>query len=90
MRFPRKVFGNAGHQCKTAGLVKGEGFAVDASAIEADASHFKRSEYVCGHYQRTSQKSPVLGLLNTLSYEEMKPAALQNGGFLPRGSSFFA
>jgi len=29
-------------QCMAAGLVKGEGFAVDASVIEADASRFKR------------------------------------------------
>ena len=38
----RKVFETVVRQCMAAGLVKGEGFAVDASVIEADASRFKR------------------------------------------------
>jgi len=37
--FDRVVLG-----CMAAGLVRGEGFAVDASVIEADASRFKRVE----------------------------------------------
>jgi transposase len=38
----RKVFERSVRQCMDAGLVKGEGFAVDASVIEADASRFQR------------------------------------------------
>jgi IS5 family transposase len=40
----RKVFESVVRQCMAAGLVKGEGFAVDASVIEANASRFKRVE----------------------------------------------
>ncbi len=38
----RKVFEEVVGGCMTAGLVGGEGFVVDASAIEADASRFQR------------------------------------------------
>ncbi len=38
----RKVFEEVVCGCMTAGLVGGEGFAVDASVIEADASRFRR------------------------------------------------
>ncbi len=37
-----KVFEEVVCGCMSAGLVGGEGFAVDASVIEADASRFKR------------------------------------------------
>ena len=40
----RQVFESVVGRCMEAGLVKGEGFAVDASVIEADASRFKRVE----------------------------------------------
>jgi transposase len=40
----RRVFESVVRQCMAAGLVGGEGFAVDASVIEADASRFKRVE----------------------------------------------
>ena len=40
----RKVFESVVRQCMASGLVKGEGFAVDASVIEADASRFQRVE----------------------------------------------
>ncbi len=40
----RRVFESAVRGCMSAGLVGGEGFAVDASVIEADASRFKRVE----------------------------------------------
>jgi transposase len=40
----RKVFEEVVCGCMTAGLVGGEGFAVDASVIEADASRFQRIE----------------------------------------------
>ncbi len=40
----RKVFEEVVCGCMTAGLVGGEGFAVDASVIEADASRFHRVE----------------------------------------------
>jgi len=40
----RQVFETVVRRCMTAGLVGGEGFAVDASVIEADASRFQRVE----------------------------------------------
>ncbi len=40
----RAVFENVVRRCMEAGLVAGEGFAVDASVIEADASRFQRIE----------------------------------------------
>ncbi|HSS63682.1 MAG TPA: IS1182 family transposase, partial [Gammaproteobacteria bacterium] len=40
----RKVFETVVRGCMKAGLVGGEGFAVDASVIEADASRFQRVE----------------------------------------------
>jgi len=40
----RRVFESVVRKCMAAGLVEGEGFAVDASVIEADASRFKRVE----------------------------------------------
>jgi transposase len=40
----RRVFEQVVRRCMASGLVKGEGFAVDASVIEANASRFKRVE----------------------------------------------
>ena len=40
----RQIFDRILRQCMDARLVKGEGFAVDASVIEADASRFQRVE----------------------------------------------
>jgi len=40
----RRVFERVVGQCMTAGLIKGEGFAIDASVIEANASRFHRIE----------------------------------------------
>ncbi len=40
----RKMFESIVRRCMGAGLVGGEGFAVDASVIEADASRFQRVE----------------------------------------------
>ena len=40
----RQVFESVVCHCMEAGLVGGEGFAVDASVIEADASRFQRIE----------------------------------------------
>ena len=40
----RKVFEDVVRRCMTAGLVGGEGFAVDASVIEANASRYQRIE----------------------------------------------
>jgi len=40
----RTVFENVVRRCMEAGLVSGEGFAVDASVIEADTSRFARIE----------------------------------------------
>ena len=39
-----QVFESVVCQCMEAGLVGGEGFAVDASVIEADASRFQKVE----------------------------------------------
>jgi transposase len=44
----RSVFERVVHRCMEAGLVGGEGFAVDASVIEADASRFARVEGAAG------------------------------------------
>ena len=40
----RRVFEAVVHSCMQAGLVGSEGFAIDASVIEADASHARRTE----------------------------------------------
>ena len=40
----RSMFEDVVRRCMKAGLVSGEGFAVDASVIEADASRFARIE----------------------------------------------
>ena len=40
----RSVFEEVVRRCLASGLVGGEGFAVDASVIEADASRFNRVE----------------------------------------------
>ena len=40
----RRVFERVVGQCMTAGLIKGERFAIDASVIEANASRFQRVE----------------------------------------------
>jgi len=66
----RKVFEEVVCGCMTAGLVGGEGFAVDASVIEADASRFQRvkgSEVDWTPEQRTSR--PVREYLVALESE---------------------
>jgi transposase len=79
----RKVFEGIVRQCMEAGLVAGEGFAVDASVIEADASRFQRvegSEVDWTQAQRSSR--PVREYLAALDGEhsptnpERKPRAL--------------
>jgi transposase len=40
----RKVFESIVRRCTEMGLVEGEGFAVDANVIEANASRFQRVE----------------------------------------------
>ncbi len=79
----RKVFERIVRQCMDAGLVKGEGFAVDASVIEADASRFQRikgSEVDWTEEQLASR--PVREYLAALDGEqsptnpERKPKAL--------------
>ncbi len=42
----RLVFESVVRRCMAAGLAEGQGFAVDASVIEADASRYKRVEGV--------------------------------------------
>jgi transposase len=66
----RKVFEEVVCGCMTAGLVGGEGFAVDASVIEADASRFQRvkgAEVDWTPEQRTSR--PVREYLVALESE---------------------
>jgi transposase len=79
----RKVFEEVVCACLTAGLVGGEGFAVDASVIEADASRFQRIEGAEVNWtdkQRASR--PVREYLAALESEtsptnpERKPKAL--------------
>ncbi len=79
----RKVFESIVRQCMEAGLVAGEGFAVDASVIEADASRFRRvagSAVDWTEAQRSSR--PVREYLTALDSEpsptnpERKPKVL--------------
>ena len=66
----RKVFEEVVCGCMTAGLVGGEGFAVDASVIEANASRFQRVEGASIDWtdaQRTSR--PVSEYLMALESE---------------------
>ncbi len=79
----RKVFEEVVCGCMTAGLVGGEGFAVDASVIEADASRFQR---VKGHEvdwtPEQSGSRPVRDYLSALESEnspinpKQKPKAI--------------
>jgi transposase len=79
----RKLFESIVRQCMAAGLVKGEGFAVDASVIEADASRFQRiegAEVAWGEEQST--RRPVREYLMALdgghspTNPERKPKAM--------------
>ncbi len=79
----RKVFEEVVCGCMTAGLVGGEGFAVDASVIEANASRFQRvegSEAAWTDEQRASR--PVREYLVALDSEnppinpKQKPKAM--------------
>jgi transposase len=79
----RKVFEDVVCGCMKAGLVGGEGFAVDASVIEADASRFQRvkgSEVDWTQEQRNSR--PVQEYLNALESDnppinpDQKPKAM--------------
>ena len=79
----RRVFEAVVRQCMTAKLVGGEGFAVDASVIEANASRFQRvegSEIDWSEQQRASR--PVREYLAALDGEQSptnparKPKAL--------------
>ncbi len=79
----RRVFETVVQGCMAAGLVGGEGFAVDASVIEADASRFQRvegGEVDWTPEQRASR--PVQEYLSALDSEasptnpERKPKAM--------------
>lgn len=66
----RTVFEEAVCGCMKAGLVGGEGFAVDASVIEADASRFRRIEGVKVDWTAQQQASrPVREYLAALASE---------------------
>ena len=67
----RKVFEQVVCDCMKSGLVGGEGFAVDASVIEANASRFQRvegSQVTWTHEQRAAR--PVREYLAALESEE--------------------
>ena len=79
----RKLFERIVRQCMEAGLVGGEGFAVDASVIEADASRFQRVEGAAIDWTDDQQaRRPVREYLDALDGErsptnpERKPKAL--------------
>ncbi len=79
----RKVFEEVVCGCMTAGLVGGEGFAVDASVIEANASRFQRVEGAEVDWTEAQQASrPVQEYLAALESEnppinpKQKPKAM--------------
>jgi len=66
----RMVFEEVVSRCMTAGLVGAEGFAVDASVIEADASRFKRIEgVVVAWTDEERARGPVREFLSALESE---------------------
>ena len=78
----RRVFEHVVHVCLDAGLMGGEGFAVDASVIEADASRFARIEGEIDWREAGSVSRPVGEYLAALDGDtspinpERKPRAL--------------
>ena len=79
----RRVFEEVVRRCMAAGLVGGEGFAVDASVIEADASRFQRVEGSAVDWTDDQRNSrPVREYLEALEGDqsptnpERKPKAL--------------
>jgi transposase len=75
----RSVFERVVHRCMEAGLVRGEGFAVDASVIEADASRFARVEGAAVDWSAEARgRRPVREYLAALDGEAggRKPKAL--------------
>jgi hypothetical protein len=79
----RKVFEEVVCGCMKAGLVGGEGFAVDASVIEADASRFKRIKgAVVGWTDKERARGPIREYLTALESEnpplnpKQKPKAM--------------
>lgn len=79
----RSVFESVVRRCMQAGLVGGEGFAVDASVIEADASRFVRVEGVEIDWTDAQQaRRPVREYLEALDdeYSPIKPRQKPPGG----------
>ena len=79
----RKVFEEVVCGCMTTGLVGGEGFAVDASVIEADASRFKRIKgAVIDWTDKERARGPIREYLTALESEnppinpKQKPKAM--------------
>jgi transposase len=67
----RRVFERVVDQCVTAGLVGGEGFAVDASVIEADASRYRRVEGAAIEWTQAERtRRPVREYLAALDGDE--------------------
>ena len=63
----RHVFENIVRRCMDAGLIRGEGFAVDASVIEADASRFQRVEGDIDWTDQQQVQRPVQEYLDALN-----------------------
>ena len=78
----RHVFENIVRQCMTAGLISCEGFAVDASVIEANASRFLRVEGDIDWTDQQQVQRPIQEYLDALKTENApinparKPKAL--------------
>jgi transposase len=70
----RSVFESVVRRCMDAGLVGGEGFAVDASVIEADASRFARVESAAIDWTDEQRaRHPVRDYLQALDGEAARP-----------------
>jgi len=79
----RQVFENIVRRCLDAGLISGEGFAVDASVIEANASRFQRIEGDIDWTDQQQVQRPVQEYLEALDSE----SAPNNPGHKPKALS---
>src|SRR5258707_2060696 len=69
----RHVFERVVMACMAQGLVKGEGFAVDASVMEADASRYRGKAPNEIDWSQTGQSRAVAEYLAALEHEEPNP-----------------
>ena len=78
----RRVFERVVESCMTAGLVGGEGFAIDASVIEADASYAQRVE---GPVLPPDRSDPACATRPVREYLAALDAAAEQVGGEPDG-----